>query len=300
MGGGRVDLKIVFFGTPDYVLPVLTLLHKKFVTGPGKSPITAVVTQSPKPVGRKEIITYSPVDKWAHGHGLPIYYSANELLENPVEAEIGILASYGEIIKKGVIDLFPHGILVIHPSLLPKYRGASPIPAAIVAGEETTGVTIFKMDEKVDHGPIVSQFKEDILPTDTTETLRARLFERSAEVLIELLTPYLQGKIRPKVQDDLKATFTKIMTREDGFIDFNSKSPEESERFIRAMQPWPVAWTTLRLSTTDQKIRRLKIHKAHIDGNILVLDEVQLEGKEKVTWKQFNDGYKEATFVTEG
>ena len=173
-------MKIVFFGTPDYVLPILTTLHKKFVTGPGKSPIVAVVTQSPKPVGRKQVITYSPIDHLAHEHGIPMHYSASELAIDGVEADIGILAAYGEIIRKDVIDLFPHGILVIHPSLLPKYRGASPIPAAIAAGDTTTGVTILKMDEKVYHGPIISQFKEDIVPTDTTETLRARLFERSA------------------------------------------------------------------------------------------------------------------------
>src|SRR5450830_1643742 len=190
-------MKIVFFGTPDYVMPVLTGLHKKFVTGPGKSPIVAVVTQSPKPVGRKEVITFSPVDRWAHEHKIPIHYSANELAIDSVEADMGVLASYGEIIKKEVIDLFPHGILVIHPSLLPKYRGASPIPAAIAAGDSITGVTILKMDEKVDHGPIVSQFKEEILPTDTGETLRARLFERSAGVLVELMKPYMQAKIKP-------------------------------------------------------------------------------------------------------
>ncbi|MCX6705233.1 MAG: methionyl-tRNA formyltransferase, partial [Candidatus Woesebacteria bacterium] len=205
-------MKIVFFGTPDYVMPILTELHKKFVTGPGKSPIVAVVTQSPKPVGRREIVTFSPVDKWAHEHGVPIHYSAQELAIDKVEADMGILASYGEIIKKEVIKLFPHGILVIHPSLLPRYRGASPIPAAIAAGDTVTGVTIFKMDEKVDHGPIVSQFKEDILPDDDGQTLRARLFERSAEVLVELIKPYMQAKITPKVQNDSEATYTKIVT----------------------------------------------------------------------------------------
>jgi methionyl-tRNA formyltransferase len=292
-------MKIVFFGTPDYVLPILIKIHKEFVTGPGKSPIVAVVTQSPKPVGRKEIITYSPIDHWAHEHGVPIHYSANELAIDGVDADVGVLASYGEIIKKGVIDLFPHGILVIHPSLLPKYRGASPIPAAIAAGDTTTGVTIFKMDEKVDHGPIVSQFKEDVSSSDTGETLRTRLFERSAEVLVETLKPYLQGKIRPKVQDDSQATFTKIMTRADGFIDLTKVDPIEAERFVRAMLPWPVAWTTLRLSETDTKIRRLKIHRTHIDDGKLVLDEVQLEGKDKVTWKQFKEGYKDATFAAE-
>jgi len=293
-------LKIVFFGTPDYVLPILTLLHKKFVTGPGKSPIVAVVTQSPKPSGRKQIIKFSPIDKWAHEHKIPIHYSASELAIDSVNADVGVLASYGEIIDKSVIGLFPHGILVIHPSLLPKYRGASPVPEAIMSGETVTGVTIFKMDEKVDHGPIVSQFREDVFPDDTTETLRARLFERSAEVLVELLTPYLRDKITPKAQDDKQASYTKTMTRENGFIDLKKKSPEDAERFIRAMQPWPLAWTTVRISPTDRKIRRLKIHKAHLEEAKLVLDEVQLEGKDKVSWKQFNEGYREFAFVTEG
>ena len=92
-------MKIVFFGTPDYVLPILTRLHHEFVTGPGKSPIAAVVTQSPNPVGRKEVISYSPIDKWAHNHKIPIFYSANDLLEANLDIEIGVLASYGEIIK---------------------------------------------------------------------------------------------------------------------------------------------------------------------------------------------------------
>jgi methionyl-tRNA formyltransferase len=156
------------------------------------------------------------------------------------------------------------------------------------------------MDAKIDHGPIISQFKEEVFPSDTTETLRARLFERSAVVLVELLQPYLRGKITPKIQDESEATYTKIMTRENGYIDLNKKSAEEAEKFIRAMQSWPVAWTRIRLSPTDPAIQKIKIHKAHIDEGKLVLDEVQLEGKDKVSWKQFKEGYKEAAFVTEG
>ena len=125
------------------------------------------------------------------------------------------------------------------------------------------------------------------------------VFERSAEVLVELMKPYLQGKITPKAQDDSEATYTKTITREDGFIDINKKSPEEVERFIRAMQPWPGAWTFVRLSEADAQTKRLKIHKAHTDNGKLVLDEVQLEGKDRVTWKQFIDGYKDATFAGE-
>lgn len=278
-------MKIVFFGTPEYVLPILKKIHKEFVMGPGKSPIVAVVTASPKPVGRKQYLSYSAVDKWAHEHKIFTYYSANELLEANLDMEMGILASYGEIIKKEVIDLFPKGILVMHPSLLPKYRGASPVPAAIKNGDTVTGGTIFKMDEKMDHGPIITQFKEEILPTDTSDTLRDRLFEKSADVFIETLTPYIKGKINPKVQNEEEASYTNILTKQDGFIKLTGVPPVTINNFIHAMYPWPGAWTYL----TNEK--RLKLLKSHLEGDTLVLDEVQLEGKEPVSWKQFNEAY---------
>ncbi len=278
-------MKIVFFGTPEYVLPILNLVHKTFVTGPGKSPIISVVTTSPKPFGRKQYLKYSPVDKWAHERKIHVHYSSRELAIDGTDADFGILASYGEIIPKEVIKLFPQGILVIHPSLLPKYRGASPVPAAIKNGDSVTGGTIFKMDDKVDHGPIITQFKEEILPTDTGDSLRDRLFLRSAQVLVETIPAYTQGKIKLKPQDENEASYTKIVTREDGFIKLTEKTPEEAERFIRAMQTWPGAWTYL----TNEK--RLKLLKAHLEGNKLVLDEVQMEGKDIVSWKQFNEAY---------
>ena len=283
-------MKIVFFGTPDYVLPVLSAIHKKFVTGPGVSPIVAVVTASPKPVGRRQILTYSPIDKWAHEHKIPIFYRAKDFLERRIEADFGVLASYGEIIPPGVINSFPKGILVIHPSLLPKFRGASPIPAAIINGETKTGVTIFKMDEKVDHGQIISQFKEDILPDDNGETLRNRLFEKSADVLIELIEPYLRNKIVPRVQDDSEATFTKITKKDDGKVDLGKDDPNEIERKLRAFYPWPGVWTLV-------NGKRLKILKAHLENGKLIPDEVQLEGKNPVSWKQFNEAYPNLTFV---
>lgn len=291
-------MKIIFFGTPSYVLPILKAIHKKFVTGPGKSPIVAVVTQKPKPVGRKKLLTYSSVDKWAHTHKIPIYYSAIDVLEDPPEAVLGILASYGEIIKKEVIDLFPQGILVIHPSLLPKYRGASPVPAAIAGGETETGCTIIKMDEKMDHGPIVTQFKEKVLPDDTSESLRDRLFEKSADVLVEMLPFYIQGKIKLKKQNDREATFTKLMKKEDGFIDLTGKiSPTMCNNLVRAMYPWPGAWTLVKLNNNkEQTKKRLKILKTHLDKNELIFDEVQLEGKSPVSWKQFKEGYKNIIF----
>lgn len=278
-------MKIVFFGTPYYVLPILKTIQKRFVTGPGHSPIVAVVTQSPKPVGRKQILSYSPIDKWAHERKILTLYSAKSLLKEKVDADFGVLASYGEIIPQEVINLFPKGILVIHPSLLPKYRGASPIPETIKNGDTQTGVTIFKMDSKVDHGPIISQFKEDVLPEDTTDSLRDRLFEKSAEVLVELIEPFMKGKITPRPQNDSEATFTKLIKKEDGYIDLNKMDAKQAERFIRAMSSWPIAWTRL------ENGKRLKILKSHLDGEILILDEVQLEGKNPVSWKQFKEAY---------
>lgn len=292
-------MKIVFFGTPEYVMPVLKLLHKKFVTGPGKSPITAVVTQPPRPIGRKQILNYSAVDKWAHEHKIPCFYTASELLDANLDFELGVLASYGEIIRKEVINLFPQGILVIHPSLLPKYRGASPVSEAIKNGDRITGSTILKMDEKMDHGPIVAQFKEEILITDTTETLRNRLFEKSALVLAEALEPYIRGKIRLKLQDESAATYTKILTKNDGYIELSNPnlSPEQINNFVRAMSPWPGAWTFVSLSKNPtQKKRRLKILKTHLIEHSpkdigLVIDQVQLEGKGPVSFKQFKEAY---------
>src|SRR3989344_427506 len=284
-------MHIVFFGTPNYVLPILTAIHKKYVTGPGKSPIVAVVTQNPKPTGRKQILNYSPVDKWAHEHKIPIYYKSGDVVKENVDAELGICAAFGEIIPKSVISYLKFGILNIHPSILPKYRGASPVPEALKNGDTKTGITIIKMDEKMDHGPIVVQSKEDVLPDDTGESLRTRLFEKSVDILIETIEPYLKGKIKLKEQNHNEAIFTKILTKQDGFLELTGCDPVNAERFIRAMQPWPGAWTLI-----DGK--RLKILQAHLENEKLVLDEVQLESKNPVTYQQFKEGYpSEATIV---
>lgn len=268
MGGGRAHLKIVFFGTPEYVLPILKEVHKKFVTGPGKSPIIAVVTQNPKPVGRKQILSYSSIDKWAHEKNIPTYYKFNDI----PDADLGICASFGLIIPKSVIDKFKFGILNVHPSLLPKYRGASPVSTAIADGETQTGISIIKMDEKMDHGSIISQSKEEILPNDTGETLRNRLFEKSAKILTELIEPYIKNKITPRVQNDEEATFTKILTKQDGRVDLKNDDPKEIERKLRAYTPWPGIWTLL------SNRKRLKILK-YSDKP----EEVQLEGKNRTT-----------------
>lgn len=319
-------MKIVFFGTPDYVLPVAIALKKFLRNLKDDSSIVCVVTQSPKPTGREKKITYSPVDRWAHSKNIPIVYKSDEIFTIAESFDLGILASYSEIIPRSVIDSFKYGILNIHPSLLPKYRGSSPIQATITAGDVETGATIIIIDSELDHGPIISQFKDTVLSDDTTESLRKRLFERSAEVMVSLIPAYLKGKINPRSQDHDNASFTRQIKKTDAFIDpkalvavmkgkslkknwtikfikdFTTHySPLTVHNFIRAMQPWPVAWTTIDVTSNKLQVtRRLKILKTHLKSSPstkLVLDEVQLEGKSPVSWKQFLQGYPKAKFL---
>lgn len=207
---------------------------------------------------------------------------------------VGILASYGKILTKEEIEKPKHGILNLHPSLLPKYRGPTPVPTAILNGEQETGVTIFKIDEKVDHGPILSQLKEAIRPDDTADELLKRLFTAGGQVLTTILPAYLEGKIKPREQDDSQATDTKKFTREDGQINWQ-ETPAKIERKIRAFQPWPGTWTEVKIKSEK---KRLKILKAHLENNQLILDQVQLEGKNPVNYKQFQEGYPKAEITT--
>ncbi|MDO8503507.1 MAG: methionyl-tRNA formyltransferase [bacterium] len=304
--------KMIFFGTPEYVIPVIDALLKRHE-------ILAVVTQPPKPVGRKQIPTPSPVARWAQQHKIQVLTD----LKNLPPADIGILAAYGELVPEETIEHFPHGILNIHPSLLPKYRGASPIQGGIAAGENQTGVTIIKLDIELDHGPILAQFTESIKPDDTTGSLRERLFGKSADVLPAILLDYLEGNLTPREQDHKKATYTKIIEKENGFIPGKSieaalrgeiinepfpipfienptlhPSPATFHNFIRALSPWPCTWTQVQLTSHQvSKLARLKILKAHIEDQKLVLDEVQIEGKNPVNWQQFVAGYPEFQFA---
>lgn len=226
--------------------------------------------------------------------------------------DVGVLASYGKILPSEILAIPKYGILNIHPSLLPKYRGASPVQAVILAGDKETGVSIIKMDERVDHGPIVAQFTEKILPDDTAESLYQRLFTSGAEVLLTILPVYLNGQIESRRQDDSQATYTKKLTREDGFVPpkmlktaMEGNGASFVSRFIRAMFPYPGAWSLVDLRSTISddrrlllKLKRLKILKAHLENGKLVLDLVQLEGKKPVSFKQFQEGYPGTKIVS--
>jgi methionyl-tRNA formyltransferase len=279
-------MKIIFFGTPEFVVPVVSHLHKNFPDS-----LVAVVTQPPKEVGRDKKIERSAIDNWAFKHKIEVIYDYSAI----PSADLGIVAAYGRIIPQEIIEKFEYGLLNIHPSLLPKYRGASPIQFQISSGETQTGVTVIKMDEKMDHGPIVSQLKDEILPDDTNETLRKRLFEKSAQFLVELIPNFINGKINLKEQNHDVATFTKILNKNDGFVGDPFADPLNTERKFRAFQPWPGIWTHVKLG--EQK--RLKLNKLHLENNELILEEVQLEGKNPVSWSDFKHAYPNAQFADE-
>lgn len=320
MGRGgfcKNKMKIVFFGTPEYVIPILNKLHRGFRAKDGNSTIVAIVTQKPKLAGRKKQMKYSAVDKWAFDRNIPKYFTPTDMIKDKPDADLGVLASFGAIIPKEVLKFFPKGIINIHPSLLPKFRGASPVQAAIASGEKETGATIIKLDEKLDHGPILTQFKGEIKNNDTTDSLRNRLFEKSADVAVEMLETYVLGKIKPKMQDHKEASFTKTISKSDAFLSPEiikdalegrgnrkfevvfmdkkkfSTTPEFLKNFVNAMQTWPTAWTTVKI---NNKNFRLKLHSAHVEEKKLVLDKVQLEGKNKVSFNQFTEAYSQLSF----
>ena len=209
----------------------------------------------------------------------------NSLADKPA---IGILASYGHIITEDTLTAIPKGILNVHPSLLPKYRGPTPVPTAILNGEATTGVTIIKLDREVDHGPIVIQKEIPISANDTSASLLKKLFCLGADLMLKILPDYLSGKIEPRPQNHSLATFTQKLTRDSGFIPAAQlfTDPAITERKIRAYNPWPGVWTEI-------GHKRLKIIEAHLENGKLFLDLVQLEGKKPVSWKQLSEGHPE-------
>lgn len=195
------------------------------------------------------------------------------------DIKLGILVAYGDIIPKKIIDSFPLGILNLHPSLLPKYRGSSPIQSAILNQDKQTGVTIMKLDDKMDHGPVVAQQTVKLDQTETTGELHNKLAIIGADLMIKILPDYIAGKIELKEQNHDKATFTEKLSKKDGKIDWNSTA--QVEPLVRAMNPWPGAWTIY-------KDKKLIIWSTQKDNTP---KEVQLEGKKKMAFKEFLKGH---------
>lgn len=204
------------------------------------------------------------------------------------DAEVVVVASWGKILSKAEIEKPKYGTLNIHPSCLPKYRGATPVQWAIINGDRSTGVTIIKMDEKVDHGPILDQRKIAITNAETNESLTKKLAELAAQVIIELLPQYIVGKVKPIEQDHSKATFVYRFKKTDGLLNLND-SVEVNVRKIRALWPWPGTW--IEITDPGRHPKKLFIHQAHVENGKLIPDLVQLGGRKIMSLDQFKRGW---------
>lgn len=294
--------KTVFFGTHEFAATILQgLLDSDIVS------VEMVFTQPDRKTGRKQIMEESPVKKLAKKYNIPV--EQPDSLKNfqyPISnIQLAVVAQYGLIIPKKIIDSFPKGMINVHGSLLPKYRGASPIQMALVNGEKETGVTIMLMDEKMDHGPILSEQKIAIADDDTFATLSQKMATVGAELLLDTIPKYLNGEIKQREQAHEQATFTKLLNKDDGKIDF-TKTAAEIYNLYRGFTSWPGIWCL----RNGKRLKLLKIRKSektlpvgeagaenkHIfigcaNGSIEVL-ELQLEGKSIMSASSFLNGYK--------
>lgn len=307
-------LKTIFFGTPEFAAIVL----ERLINSPYK-PIL-VVTAPDMPAGRKQILNPSPVKLTAKNFGIPVFQPATrkELSEGlslqggtvpPAHIDLFIVAAYGKILPKEILEIPKYGTLNVHPSILPRWRGASPIQSAILAGDKKTGVTIMLMDAQMDHGPILTQKKCPVAIDATGESLLLELANISSELLLETIPAWLAGEIIPQEQNHEQAIFCKTISKEDAHIDWN-KSAEEIERMIRAYIPWPgtfALWNNKRIIIHSARVagarqENLKTGKiiafedafaVQTGTNIIVPIKIQYEGKNKQSAQEFFRGHSQ-------
>jgi methionyl-tRNA formyltransferase len=303
-------MNIVFFGTSNVALPVLEALRREHN-------ISAVVTSPDAKIGRRQVLTPSPVALLAGDLGLPLLkpdsVKNNEAFLaqlRQLAADIYIVVSYGKILPLAVINLPAHKTLNLHFSRLPQYRGASPIQFALMNGDTETATTIFVLDEQLDHGPIVAQQESAIEPDDTFLTLSQRMARQSTELLLDVLPDYISGKITPLPQDHDQATYTKIITKQDGRIDWELPSQKIYDRF-RALYPWPGIWTTTAQGKSLKILACAPVAPADGpsgpnepgtvlpggvvacgNGTFLKVASLQLEGKNPTGIAEFLNGYR--------
>lgn len=250
-------IRIVYFGTPAYAVPPLWALASD-----SRVRIALVVTQPDRSAGRGRKLTPPPVKETAAELGFEVYQpealrtAADRAPIAATHADLFVVAAFGKIFGPKLLALPPMGAVNLHASILPDYRGASPISAAILEGNFRTGVTLMGMETGLDTGPILAQRTLDILPDDTTASLTPRLAQLGADLLIDSLDDLLADRLRPEVQSDAEATITRPLVKADGWIDWNLPAVSIA-RHVRAMWDWPRAWTTL-----DGDI--MQIHRASV------------------------------------
>lgn len=297
-------MKIVFFGNTKYSVIVAKKLHNEYG-------LSSVVTIPDRPIGRKKVLTPSPVKQFALEHNIPVltgdsFYSSSEAkrsrevssrqartinIEEIVSfnPDFLVVADYGLILPKALLQIPKYAPLNVHHSLLPKYRGPSPAPTAILNGDKVSGVTIIKMTSEVDAGPIFAQKEYTLKPDETTDSLLTALNTLGGKLIVDVIKNY--GTLKPITQDESAASITKRIAKQDGYIDLaNPPTPEKLDRMIRAYFPWPTAWTriVLRLNldqgSTFQKERIVKF---------LPGQKLQVEGGRPMPLKDFLNGYPE-------
>jgi methionyl-tRNA formyltransferase len=235
-----MNTRIVFMGSPDFALPALRGLAAQYQ-------VSGVVTQPDRPAGRGQKLVPPPVKELAVALGIPCIQP--EKVRSPEAMaqlaawapDLIVVAAFGQILRPNLLDLPRWGCVNVHASLLPRWRGAAPIQAAILHGDLETGITIMRMDPGMDTGPILSQRSLTISPQDTAGTLSERLAVLGADLLLETLPGYLEGTVAPQAQDSSQVTLAPLLKKEDGLLDFN-RPAEALERQVRAMQPWPGAF----------------------------------------------------------
>jgi methionyl-tRNA formyltransferase len=294
--------RIVFMGSPNFALPSLRTLADEY-------DVVGVVTQPDRASGRGRTLKPPPVKELALSLNIPTMQPEKLKQEDAMDQlsawspDLIVVAAYGQILRKDVLDLPQFGCINVHASLLPRWRGAAPINAAILRGDEETGVTIMKMDTGLDTGPILAQRSVRIMPDDTAGSVFKTLSTLGADLLIETLPDYLSGRIQPQPQPEEGATYAPMLKKEDGRLDF-SADVHELERRVRAFNPWPGTFM-------DFEGTNLKVHRAHVEpgdasagerlivqnqpavgarGGILVLDEVQPAGRKPMSGKSFLSG----------
>ncbi len=309
-------LKIAFFGTSDRSIPILESLNKHFE-------LVLCITKTDTKIGRKQEIKETGVKKWAREHVIK-YTEISSLKEYDLDLVLnelgrtkptyGIVADFSYIIPESIINFFGGRLINIHFSLLPKYRGASPVQFAILNGDETTGITFQLVSKRLDAGDILNQTGYKMNGSETSGELYETLFEVAAGRVPEVIEGYKSGSIKPMPQNEDNATYTYSRThphhtfifKEDGLINWKNDA-DSIERKIRALNPWPIAWTYLKdlqeascLAHGKFKFREhvnpeltVKIYSAHLEKGKLYIDKLQVEGKKIMTWEEFENGYLE-------
>jgi methionyl-tRNA formyltransferase len=281
-----LNIPFSFFGSSRFSVLVLDEMKRADLL-----PIS-IITTPDKPQGRKLALTPNPVKTWAIAHNIKVHtpekLDAIFIEELKKEsADVFIVASYGKILPENIINLPRRKTLNIHPSLLPQYRGATPLQSAILNDTKNTGVTIMRIDEKMDHGPIVAQEKVDITEWPTYDEFEKIMAETGARLLVNILPDWVAGKISEQEQDHSAATYTKKITKEDGLLDLSADS-YELFRKIQAFSTWPQAYFFLE---HNGKNIRFKITQASYEQGSLKIEKLIPEGGKEISYEDFERGY---------